>query len=279
MLKYKEDIDQIFIGRWLGDEILMGEVPRDGDLMGVEEMARRLGLAQATVWRWCREGRLPCMKIGKSWRIRPEALEEFIRRSERPATLEGELGSFLRVPDNVLAIAQSSELLRRLDAAFLKVAEARDGLLIRFYDPEAVDEGELRSQLEDVGLDVKRLEREGRLYLEAELDSSEERVEELRYLSLERLESGRTLWITFDWPAWIGLETMLDQQRVLTEEIGSGNLVVMTSLLEEVTERWLPNMRRRMQAAHSGTIWLSEDGLVLSRVRRLSGLGDADARS
>ena len=219
------------------------------------------------------------MKIGKSWRIRPEALEEFIRRSERPATLEGELGAFLRVPDNVLAIAQSSELLRRLDVAFLKVAEARDGLLIRFYDPEAVDGGELRSQLEVVGLDVERLEREGSLYLQEETGSSKERVEELRHLSLERVESGRTLWVTFDWPARIGLETMLNQQRALTEEIGSGNLVVKTSLLEEVTERWLPNMRRRMQATHSGTLWLSEDGLVLSRVRRLSGLGGTDAGS
>ena len=257
----------------------MGEVPRDGDLMGVEEMARRLGLAQATVWRWCREGRLPCMKIGKSWRIRPEALEEFIRRSERPATLEGELGSFLRVPDNVLAIAQSSELLRRLDVAFLKVAEARDGLLIRFYDPEAVDGGELRSQLEVVGLDVKRLEREGRLYLEAEPGSSEERVQEVRRLSSEGAESGRTPWITFDWPTRVDLETMFSQQGTLTGEVGSGNLVVKTSLLEEVTERWLPNIRRRMQAAHSGTVWLSEDGLALSRVRRLSGLGGADAGS
>lgn len=126
----------------------MSEGSRDKDLIGVEEVARRLGLVPATVWRWCREGRLPCIKMGKSWRIRPEALEDFIRRSERPATLEGELGSFLRVPDNVLAVAQSPELSHRLDAAFLKVAEARDGLLVKFYGDEVTDEDELRERLE-----------------------------------------------------------------------------------------------------------------------------------
>jgi hypothetical protein len=39
------------------------------------------------------------------------------------------LGSFLPVPDNVLAIAQNLDLLYCLDAAFFRVGEARDELL------------------------------------------------------------------------------------------------------------------------------------------------------
>ncbi len=247
----------------------MGEIPEGKDLMDVEEVARRLGLVPATVWRWCREGRLPCMKIGRSWRIRAEALEDFIRRSERPTTLEGELGAFLRVPDNVLAIAQNTQFLHRLDAAFLKVAEARGGLLVKFYGGDAVSTDELRARLVNGGLDVERLEREGRFYLRAERGPSAVRAKELRQLLSEEAGSGRTIWVTFDWAEQVDLETMLRQQQALTEVTNSGQLVVKTALLEEVANGWPPDARRRARTAHSGTIWLSEDGLLLSRVRPL----------
>lgn len=250
----------------------VGEGSRDKDLMGVEEVARRLGLVPATVWRWCREGRLPCIKMGKSWRIRPEALEDFIRRSERPATLEGELGPFLRVPDNVLAVAQSPELSNRLDAGFLKVAEARDGLLVKFYGGEATDEDELRERLEKGGLDVGRLEREGRLYLREERDASVERVERLHRLLSDEAGAGLTLWVSFDWAERADLETTLRQQQALTKAVNSGRMVVKTALLEEIVTGWPPNKLRRVQALHSGTIWLSEDGLVLSRTKPLTGV-------
>jgi len=88
---------------------------------------------ETTAWRWCREGKLPCLKIGKHWRIRREVLEDFLGESEGPATLMGQLNSFLRVPDNVLAIAQNVEILHRVDAAFFRVGEARGGLLMKFY--------------------------------------------------------------------------------------------------------------------------------------------------
>jgi excisionase family DNA binding protein len=103
------------------------------DLLGAEDVAGLLGVKESTIWRWCREGRLPCLKVGKRWRVRREALEDFLRERERSSTLVGQLGSFLRVPDNVLAIAQNLNLLHRLDAAFFRVAEGRDGLLVKFY--------------------------------------------------------------------------------------------------------------------------------------------------
>lgn len=98
---------------------------RGKHLLDVAEVAEYLGVEQTTVQRWCREGNMPCMKIGKEWRIRREALDLFLRRSERPATLVGQLRSFMEVPDNVLAIAQDREKMHRLDAAFFRVGEAR----------------------------------------------------------------------------------------------------------------------------------------------------------
>ena len=43
-------------------------------LLGVEEVAEYLGVGQVTVYRWCREGSLPCLKIGRRWRVRRDAL-------------------------------------------------------------------------------------------------------------------------------------------------------------------------------------------------------------
>ena len=70
------------------------------DLLGAEEVASYLGLNPVTVYRWCRQGRLSCLRVGRYWRIRREALDEFLRQSEHPTTLLGHLQSFLRMPDN-----------------------------------------------------------------------------------------------------------------------------------------------------------------------------------
>ena len=75
------------------------------DLLGVESVSEYLGVGPVTVYRWCREGRLPCLKVGKSRRIRRDALDEFLRRGERPVTLTGQLRSFVTVPDNLFGIS------------------------------------------------------------------------------------------------------------------------------------------------------------------------------
>ena len=98
----------------------MGEIS-DKELLTVADVAGYMGVGQVTVHRWCREGRLPCSKVGKSWRIRRETLEDFVRRGERPVTLEGQLRAFLAVPDSVIAVARNVDLLHRLDAAFFRV--------------------------------------------------------------------------------------------------------------------------------------------------------------
>ncbi len=136
------------------------------DLLDTEDVAGYLGVSPVTVWRWCRDGSLPCMKIGRSWRIRRSALEDFLERSERSETLAERLRTFLEVPDNVLGIAQNRELLHRLDAAFFRVGEVHGGTLVKYYrqEPEETVE-KLRDQFERHGLEVGRLEEEGRFQL------------------------------------------------------------------------------------------------------------------
>ena len=111
-------------------------LPEGKDLLDSEDIANYLGVSQTTVWRWCREGELPCMKIARGWRIRREALERFLQRSERSESLVGRLRSFLEVPDNMLSIAQDRQMMHCLDAALLRVGEAKGGRLIKYLGGE-----------------------------------------------------------------------------------------------------------------------------------------------
>ncbi len=103
----------------------------DKDLLTVGDVVGYIGVGQVTVHRWCREGRLLCAMLGKSWRIRRKRLEDFVRWRERRVTLEGQSRSFLTVPDSVIAVASDVDLLNRLDAAFFRVGEVRAGVLVR----------------------------------------------------------------------------------------------------------------------------------------------------
>ena len=106
---------------------------RETQLLAAADVAGIIGVKESTVYRWCSEGKLPCLKIGYHWRIRRWVVEDFLKESERPRTLVGQLDSFLRVPESVLGIARNIDILHRLDAAFFRVGEARGGLLVKFY--------------------------------------------------------------------------------------------------------------------------------------------------
>ena len=237
------------------------------ELLSAEDIAALMGVKETTVWRWCREGNLPCLKVGKHWRVRREALEDFLRRSERSTTLVGQLSSFLEVPDSVLAITQNRDLLHRLDAAFFQVGVARGGMLVKFYGGEVDSEEELRAQFERNGLDVGRLEREERLLLRPEEDPlGGRRQDALSRLLDEEGGKGRTVWASFDWVVPVELEMALEQQQKLTELVDAQHLVVKTAAIEEAIEEWPASALRRVQATHSGIILASESGLSLSRV-------------
>ncbi len=236
------------------------------ELLGAEDVAGLMGVKETTVWRWCREGRLPCLKVGKHWRLRREAFEDFLRRSERSTTLVGQLSSFLQVPDNVLAITQNIDILHRLDAAFFRVGDARGGILVKFYGGEAHSEDELRADFEDNGLEVRRLEQEGRLLMRPEEDPlGGQRGEALGRLLDKESGDGRTVWASFNWVVPVELEVALQQQQKLTELVDARQLVVKTAALEEALDEWSASALRRVQASHSATILASESGLSLSR--------------
>jgi excisionase family DNA binding protein len=235
------------------------------ELLSAEDVAGLLGIKETTVWRWCREGRLPCLKVGKHWRIRREAFEDFLKQRERSTTLVGQLSSFLRVPDNVLVIAQNIEVLHRLDAAFFRVGEARGGVMVKFYGGETHSEEELRAELQKNGVEVGRLEREERFLMRPEEDPLAGREEELGRFVEEKASEGRTVWASFNWVREVDLGTALEQQERLSEIVDARQLVVKTATLEETIDGWSAAELRRAQSLHSATILATEIGLSLSR--------------
>jgi excisionase family DNA binding protein len=238
---------------------------RETELLAAADVAELIGVKETTVYRWCKEGKLPCLKIGKHWRVRREALEDFLRESERPRTLVAQLDSFLRVPDNVLAIARNIDILHRLDAAFFRVGEARGGLLVKFYAGEEYSEGELLSDFEANGFEARRLKREGRLLMRAEEEPlGGSRGEALGRL-IEEDSEGSTVWSSFNWVRPVELNTALEQQRQLSELVDASQLVVKTAAIEEAIDEWKAPQLRRVQSAHSAIILASEEELSLSR--------------
>src|ERR671912_2159089 len=239
---------------------------RETELLAAADVAGMIGVKESTVYRWCSEGKLPCLKIGYHWRIRREALENFLRESERPRTLLGQLDSFLRVPESVLAIAQDVDILHRLDAAFFRVGEAKGGLLVKFYAGEEHSEEELFSDFEQNGLEAGRLKRQGRLLMRAEEEpSSGTRWRQLGQLIEEKGGGeGRTVWASFDWVKPLELETALEQQRQLSELVDARQLVVKTAAIEEAIEEWTASQLRRVQSMHSAIMLASEEELLLA---------------
>jgi len=238
---------------------------RRPELLGAEEVARLVGVKESTVGRWCREGSLPCLKIGKHWRVRSKALEDFLKQAERPVTLVGQLGSFLRVPDNVLAVAQNRDVLHRLDAAFFGVGEAQDGLLVKFYAGEDVSEDELLARFEANGLEAGRLQSEGRLLMRPEEIPVEGHGDRLVRFVEEEAGGGRTVWASFNWVVDVDLDMALEQQEKLAELVDARQLVVKTAAIEEAIEGWSPAVLRQAQLLYSGIILAAESALWLGR--------------
>jgi excisionase family DNA binding protein len=240
---------------------------RETELLAATDVAELIGIKETTVYRWCKEGKLPCLKVGKHWRIRRGVLEDFLRQSERPRTLVGQLSSFLREPDSVLAIAQNIDILHRLDAAFFRVGEARGGLLVKFFAGEEYSEEELLSDFEENGLQAGRLKREGRLLMRAEEEPlGGTRGEQLGRLIEEEGGEGMPVWASFNWVRPVELNTALEQQKRLTKLVDDARqLVVKTAVIEEALVEWPASQLRRVQSAHSAIILASEEGLSLSR--------------
>ena len=52
------------------------DAAEQSELLTAQEVAGYFRVSHATVLRWCKEGRIPAFRIGRSWRIRRDKLED-----------------------------------------------------------------------------------------------------------------------------------------------------------------------------------------------------------
>jgi excisionase family DNA binding protein len=239
----------------------------DEALLDVEAVASRLAVGPITVYRWCREGRLRCLKPGKAWRIRRADLDAFLQQSHRPQTMTGHLDRFLTVPDQILTVAEDAALLTQFDAAFFQVGATRDALLVKFYDRQATSRSALQAGLRQHGLDSDGLERRGRFRWCPET-SLESGVAALQQILTDEIAAEQPIWAIFDWPSVGAMDAKLRQQATLAALIATHPwLVVSTGVVEPEPDAW-PPLREQWQLLGSlqGLIRLARSGLLLSRV-------------
>jgi excisionase family DNA binding protein len=241
----------------------------DDDLLGAAAVAQRLGVDPGTVHRWCRQGLLPCLQLGASWRLRRSALEAFRRRPERPQTLAAHLQTFLSIPDQVLAVAEDAAWLAHLEAAFFAVAAANDGLLLKVYDPTAVSPRALRQQLANQGPDAERLEAGGRLRwcpVAAPAVGVATLRQHLAEVMAEATAGERAVWAAINWPAG-DLAAVLRQQAELAALVASHPLVVLNGVVAPAVSPW-PIMTDQGPWVEGlrGAVRYGRTGLVLSRL-------------
>jgi excisionase family DNA binding protein len=238
----------------------------ENDLLDVEAVARQLDVGPITVYRWCRDGRLRCLKPGKSWRIRRTDLDAFLQQSARPHTLAEHLDRFLTVPDQILTVTEDAGLLARFDAAFFQVGAARDALLVKFYDRRAMSHSGLQASLRQHGLDVDGLEKRKRLRWSPETSLEDAVISLQRILGEEREE--QPIWAAFNWPSVGEMEAKLHQQEILSAIVATHpQLVISTGVVEPEPDAW-PSLSEQWQLLSSlqGLIRYARSGLLLSRV-------------
>jgi len=129
------------------------------ELLTVDEVAEYLRIAPNTVYRWCRDGKLAGIKIGKEWRIARAELDAFLIRqagAEEPHSLSAMLRRRLAAPEHILVMASDPQQVYALQAEFLQVG-LDDGRPL-FVGAWWQRPDDIRANLAQAGLPVADLE-------------------------------------------------------------------------------------------------------------------------
>ena len=136
-------------------------------LLTVDEVADFLRVAPNTVYRWCRDGKLTGIKIGKEWRIAQTDLDSFLTaRTGATATssLETLLHRRLTSPEHILVMSNNPNEIYALQAEFLQIGlNSGYPLFIGCWWQRPA---EVRTRFTEFGLPVVDLEASGKLTID-----------------------------------------------------------------------------------------------------------------
>lgn len=55
----------------------------ENEIMTISQVAKYLQISEVTTYRLVQEGKIPAFKVGRSWRVKREDLNEFIEMQKR----------------------------------------------------------------------------------------------------------------------------------------------------------------------------------------------------
>lgn len=55
----------------------------ENEIMTITQVAKYLQISEVTTYRLVQEGKIPAFKVGRSWRVKREDLNEFIEMQKR----------------------------------------------------------------------------------------------------------------------------------------------------------------------------------------------------
>lgn len=64
---------------------------KDDKILGVGQLAKFFGVTDQTIWRWCKQGKIPAFKIGAQWKIRQSDLNRIINQKVTKREQDGHL--------------------------------------------------------------------------------------------------------------------------------------------------------------------------------------------
>ncbi len=60
-----------------------------GDVLTIEELSVYVKVSKSTLYKLVREGKIPCQKVGRHWRFRKDAIDDWLVESGPPASRHG----------------------------------------------------------------------------------------------------------------------------------------------------------------------------------------------
>lgn len=242
-------------------------------LLTVDQVAKYLVVDSNTVYRWCRSGKLPGMKIGREWRVEQRDLESFlVGRKSGPAPISLDLifSRQLTPPEHILVLLTEPEAVYGLEAEFFKVAVRKGQRLLKgcwWQHPDDV-----RQRLTDAGLPIAELEKQGKFvaydFWEAYRQGGAESVLEL-WVRQSKAWEGQTFWGSGshlldewkgNWEEFANYETELHEVLCRLPGVVLCPCVTTAAVAEGTLE--LLNLIPH----HSGALFLPKDNPVLMRI-------------
>ncbi|RKX75484.1 MAG: hypothetical protein DRP87_14460 [Spirochaetes bacterium] len=135
-------------------------------LLTIDDVAKYLSVDDNTVYRWCRSGTLPAIKLGRDWRIEQQDLEGFLL-SRKVGRGDGSLKNIftrrLSAPEHILVMLTEAEPVFSLEIEFFKEALKKGKPIVKGCWWQKQED--VHRRYSEAGIPVRELEKQGKMFI------------------------------------------------------------------------------------------------------------------